>query len=164
MDAPLSHEAADEGQSGAGSPAGLFLAIAGDTVTDSVTQKILDWLRDEGTLPQHVVRARLKDRGIPHALGSAAIRRLRNMDLVRSVRKPVPLFYATPRLDSDPTEPLSDPPLPDTPSRRKSGPPVPPPPPWINPIRRRALGLPSVDSKTSAAGTEQDYGDPRRRG
>ena len=109
---------------------------------DRITQRILDWLRDEGALPQHVVRDRLKERKVPAALGAAALRRLRNMDLIRAVRKPTPLFYATPRLPSDPQEALDDLPLPQTPQRRKSGPIVPPPPPWIHPIRRRALGMP----------------------
>ena len=136
-------------------------------MSGGVTQKILDWLRDEGPLPQHIVRYRLKARKIPPELVSAALRRLRNMDLIRAVRKPTALFYATPRLPSDPVEALDDLPLPQTPPRRKSGPIVPPPPPWIHPIRRRALGMPTSEEKGRSRDVREapmDYGNPFRKG
>ena len=135
-------------------------------MSGGVTQKILDWLRDEGPLPQHIVRYRLKARKIPPELVSAALRRLRNMDLIRAVRKPTALFYATPRLPSDPTEALEDLPLPQTPPRRKSGPIVPPPPPWIHPIRRRALGMPEFGParpENKQAKPVLDYSNPLLR-
>ena len=133
---------------------------------DRITQRILDWLRDEGALPQHVVRDRLKERKIPAALGAAAIRRLKNMDLIRAVRKPTALFYATPRLPSDPQEALDDLPLPQTPPRKKSGPIVPPAPPWVHPIRRRALGMPEFGppvEKRDSREAPRDYSDPFKR-
>ena len=88
------------------------------------------------------------------------------MDLIRAVRKPTALFYATPRLPSDPVEALDDLPLPEIPPRKKSGPIQPPPPPWVHPIRRRALGMPEFGpprAENPQAKPIKDYSSPFTR-
>ena len=117
----------------------------GITSSERVAQKVLDWLREEGPITNSEIRKRLKARNIADTYVTFVLRRLRNMDLIRNVRKPVQRWFAVPMIESDPVGPIDDVPQPETGKvRKKAGPPVPPPPPWIHPIRRRALGLPLV--------------------
>jgi len=118
----------------------------GITSSERVAQKVLDWLREEGPILNSEIRKRLKARNIADTYTTFVLRRLKNMDLIRNVRKPVQIWFAVPMLDTDPTGPIDDVPQPEpaVKVRKKSGPPVAPPPPWIHPIRRRALGLPLV--------------------
>jgi len=118
----------------------------GITSSERVAQKVLDWLTDEGPITNSEIRRRLRERNIADTYTTFVLRRLRNMDLIRNVRKPVQRWFAVPMIDTDPVGPIDDVPQPEpaVKVRKKSGPPVPPPPPWIHPIRRRALGLPAV--------------------
>ena len=124
----------------------------GITSSERVAQKVLDWLREEGPITNSEIRKRLKARNIADTYVTFVLRRLRNMDLIRNVRKPVQRWFAVPMIDTDPVGPIDDVPQPETVKvRKKNGPPVPPPPPWIHPIRRRALGLPLVGTPPEKA-------------
>ena len=133
----------------------------GITSSERVAQKVLDWLREEGPITNSEIRKRLKARNIADTYVTFVLRRLRNMDLIRNVRKPVQRWFAVPMIESDPVGPIDDVPQPDAVKvRKKNGPPVPPPPPWIHPIRRRALGLPVAQRKGVP---ETDFGNLKQQ-
>jgi hypothetical protein len=135
----------------------------GITSSERVAQKVLDWLREEGPITNSEIRKRLKERNIADTYVTFVLRRLRNMDLIRNVRKPVQLWFAVPMIDTDPVGPIDDVPQPDAVKiRKKSHFHLPPPSPWIHPIRRRALGLPLVGQRPKKASQplKMDPGSP----
>ena len=135
----------------------------GITSSERVAQKVLDWLREEGPITNSEIRKRLKARNIADTYVTFVLRRLRNMDLIRNVRKPVQRWFAVPMIETDPVGPIDDVPQPDAVKvRKRSSAHLPPPPPWIHPIRRRALGLPLVGQRPKKASKplEMDPGSP----